>query len=118
MCVPEGALVGQRAPSDGVATRSDPKDLRQSVEGRRTIIRVGRKSGKTAFAACLLLVYLADPAAIPNSQLFSTAQPRDPSPAAQERRDDDASAHGYLLPDIDEGREFLFVLAAHDRPRT
>src|SRR5215813_6429867 len=44
---------------------------------RRCIISVGRKSGKTTFAACLLLVHLVGPAAIPNSQLYSTAQSRD-----------------------------------------
>jgi phage terminase large subunit-like protein len=38
---------------------------------------VGRKSGKTCLAACLLLVHLAGPAAIPNSQLYSTAMSRD-----------------------------------------
>src|SRR5262245_41541524 len=44
---------------------------------RRCIISVGRKSGKTTYAACLLLVHLVGPAAIPNSQLYSTAQSRD-----------------------------------------
>ena len=44
---------------------------------RRSIISVGRKSGKTTLAACLLLVHLAGPAAIPNSQLFSAARSRD-----------------------------------------
>ena len=44
---------------------------------RRAIISVGRKSGKTTFAACLLLVHLVGPAAIPNSQLYSAAQSRD-----------------------------------------
>jgi phage terminase large subunit-like protein len=44
---------------------------------RRAIISVGRKSGKTCLAACLLLVHLAGPAAIPNSQLYSTAMSRD-----------------------------------------
>jgi phage terminase large subunit-like protein len=44
---------------------------------RRAIISVGRKSGKTTLVACLLLVHLAGPAAIPNSQLYSAAQSRD-----------------------------------------
>jgi len=44
---------------------------------RRAIISVGRKSGKTTFAACLLLVHLVGPTAIPNSQLYSAAQSRD-----------------------------------------
>ena len=48
-----------------------------SAGTRRAIVSVGRKSGKTTFAACLLLVHLAGPAAIANSQLYSTAQSRD-----------------------------------------
>lgn len=44
---------------------------------RRAIISEGRKNGKTAFAACLLLTHLSGPRAIPNSQIYSTAQSRD-----------------------------------------
>jgi phage terminase large subunit-like protein len=44
---------------------------------RRCIISVGRNSGKTCFAACLLLVHLAGPVAIPNSQLFFRRASRD-----------------------------------------
>jgi phage terminase large subunit-like protein len=44
---------------------------------RRVIISVGRKSGKTSLAACLLLAHLVGPPAIPNSQLYSAAQSRD-----------------------------------------
>ena len=39
--------------------------------------QITRKSGKTTFAACLLLVHLVGPAAVPNSQLYSAAQSRD-----------------------------------------
>jgi phage terminase large subunit-like protein len=38
---------------------------------------MGRKNGKTAFAAFLLLLHLCGPEARPNSQLFSAAQSRD-----------------------------------------
>jgi len=44
---------------------------------RRAIISVGRKSGKTTFAACLLLAHLAGPVAVANGQLYSTALSRD-----------------------------------------
>jgi phage terminase large subunit-like protein len=43
---------------------------------RRAILSFGRKNGKTALAACLLLLHLCGPEARPNSQLFSTAQSR------------------------------------------
>jgi phage terminase large subunit-like protein len=44
---------------------------------RRCIVSVGRKSGKTTYSACLLLVHLVGPMAVPNSQLYSAAQSRD-----------------------------------------
>jgi phage terminase large subunit-like protein len=44
---------------------------------RRAIISFGRKNGKTAISACLLLLHLVGPEARPNSQLFSAAQSRD-----------------------------------------
>jgi phage terminase large subunit-like protein len=44
---------------------------------RRAILSVGGKSGKTSFAACLLLAHLAGPAAVPNSQTYSADQSRD-----------------------------------------
>ena len=75
--VPEGALVGQplqlmRWQRDAILkTYDNPHGT------RRCIISVGRKCGKTTFAACLLLVHLIGPAAIPNSQLYSAAQSRD-----------------------------------------
>jgi phage terminase large subunit-like protein len=78
MCrVPEGALLGQ--PIQLMPWQRDA--IRRTYDNphgtRRCIISVGRKSGKTTFAACLLLAHLAGPAAIPNSQLYSTAQSRD-----------------------------------------
>jgi phage terminase large subunit-like protein len=44
---------------------------------RRAILSFGRKNGKSAIAAVLLLVHLCGPMARPNSQLFSAAQSRD-----------------------------------------
>lgn len=44
---------------------------------RRAILSFGRKNGKTALAACLLLLHTCGPEARANSQLFSAAQSRD-----------------------------------------
>lgn len=44
---------------------------------RRAIISFGRKNGKTALAAFLLLLHLVGPESKPNSQLNSAAQSRD-----------------------------------------
>jgi phage terminase large subunit-like protein len=44
---------------------------------RRAILSFGRKNGKTAFAALLLLLHLCGPESRPNSQLNSAAQSRD-----------------------------------------
>lgn len=44
---------------------------------RRAILSFGRKNGKTALSAFLLLLHLCGPEAKPNSQLFSAAQSRD-----------------------------------------
>lgn len=75
--VPEGRLVGK------------PVKLRdwQRVEicriydnphgTRRAILSFGRKNGKTALSAFLLLLHLCGPEAKANSQLFSAAQSRD-----------------------------------------
>lgn len=47
------------------------------VGTRRAILSFGRKNGKTALAACLLLLHTCGPEARPNSQLYSAAQARD-----------------------------------------
>jgi phage terminase large subunit-like protein len=77
--VPEGALVGQPIQLMEWQRREILRIYDNPAVTRRAIISVGRKSGKTTFAACLLLVHLAGPAAAPNSQLFSTALSRDQS---------------------------------------
>jgi phage terminase large subunit-like protein len=77
-CVPEGALIGQ--PIELMQWQRDAiLKTYDNPHGttRRCIISVGRKSGKTTFAACLLLAHLIGPAAVPNSQLYSTAASRD-----------------------------------------
>jgi len=73
--VPEGRLVGQP-----VKLRDWQKDILREIYStptRRAIISFGRKNGKTAISAFLLLLHLCGPEAIPNSQLFSAAQSRD-----------------------------------------
>jgi phage terminase large subunit-like protein len=73
--VPEGRLVGQP-----VKLRKWQKDLIREIYGsptRRAIISFGRKNGKTAFAAFLLLLHLCGPEARANSQLYSAAQSRE-----------------------------------------
>ena len=75
--VPEGSRVGhraelldfQRAIILGIYDADPPP--------RRVIISMGRKNGKTALTAMLLLAAVAGPVARPNAQVFSAAQSRD-----------------------------------------
>lgn len=75
--VPEGKLVGKPFK----LSARQKKWLRRIYDSptRRFILTMGRKNGKTAFAACLLLLHLVGPEAElrPNGQLFSAAQSRD-----------------------------------------
>src|SRR5215831_1239079 len=75
--VPEGALVGQPLVLMDWQKREISRIYDNPAGTRRAVISVSRKSGKTTFAACLLLAHLAGPIAIPNSQLFSAAMSRD-----------------------------------------
>lgn len=75
--VPEGKLVGQP-----VELRPWQKKIIRGIYDRptrRAIISFGRKNGKTALSAFLLLLHLCGPEAQarPNSQLYSTALSRD-----------------------------------------
>jgi phage terminase large subunit-like protein len=73
--VPEGALVGS-----SVKLRKWQREIILGIydqNTRRAIISFGRKNGKTALAAFLLLLHLCGPEARANSQLFSAAQSRD-----------------------------------------
>jgi phage terminase large subunit-like protein len=75
--VPEGKDIGQQVklrPWQEAAMRQ----IYDNPAGtRRAILSFGRKNGKTAFAAFLLLLHLCGPRAKPNSQLYSAAQSRD-----------------------------------------
>src|SRR6185369_917716 len=75
--VPEGRDVGQP-----VKLRDWQKvEIRKIYDNphgtRRAILSFGRKNGKTAISAFILLLHLCGPEARPNSQLFSAAQSRD-----------------------------------------
>lgn len=73
--IPEGALVGQP-----VTLHQFQKDIICGIYDtptRRAIISYGRKNGKTALSAFLLLLHLCGPEARPNSQLYSAAQSRE-----------------------------------------
>jgi phage terminase large subunit-like protein len=74
-CVPEGRDVGKP-----VKLRPWQRNELERIYGsptRRAIISFGRKNGKTALAAFLLLLHLCGPEARPNSQLYSAAQSRE-----------------------------------------
>lgn len=75
--IPEGRDVGKP-----VRLRQWQKDdLRRIYDNpagtRRAILSFGRKNGKTALAAFIVLLHLCGPEARANSQLFSAAQSRD-----------------------------------------
>jgi phage terminase large subunit-like protein len=75
--IPEGRDVGK-----AVVLRPFQRDIILAIYDnpagtRRAIVSFGRKNGKTALAAFLLLVHLCGPRHKPNSQLYSAAQARD-----------------------------------------
>lgn len=76
MCrVPEGSHVGRP-----VVLREWQRDILRGIYDtptRRAIVSFGRKNGKTALAAFLLLLHLCGPEARENSQLYSAAQSRE-----------------------------------------
>lgn len=75
--MPEGASVGKPVKLRGWQ-KADLRKIYDNPYGtRRAIISFGKKNGKTSLAACLLLLHLCGPEAVPNSQLPSTAQSRD-----------------------------------------
>jgi phage terminase large subunit-like protein len=76
--VPEGKLIGRPVRlSDWQKEELTRIYDNPAGHTRRAILSFGRKNGKTALAAFLLLVHLCGPKAKPNSQLYSTAQNRD-----------------------------------------
>jgi phage terminase large subunit-like protein len=75
--IPEGKLIGQPFRLDEWQ-KTELRNIYDNPHGtRRAILSFGRKNGKSALAAVLLLVHLCGPMARPNSQLFSTAQSRE-----------------------------------------
>jgi phage terminase large subunit-like protein len=75
--VPEGPLHGRLIKLQPWQKDNIRRIYDNPAGTRRAILSFGRKNGKTALAACLLLLHLCGPEARPNSQLFSTAQSRD-----------------------------------------
>lgn len=75
--VPEGKLVGQPVRLRPWQKRELRRIYDNPAGTRRAILSFGRKNGKTALSAFLLLLHLCGPEAKPNSQLYSTAQSRD-----------------------------------------
>jgi len=76
-CVPEGPDLGQLVKLRHWQRREIRKIYDNPNGTRRAIISFGRKNGKTALAAFLLLLHLVGPEKRFNSQLFSAAQSRD-----------------------------------------
>lgn len=74
-CVPEGKHVGK--PIKLSAHQREWIEAIYDSPTRLFILTMGRKNGKTAFSALLLLLHLCGPEARANSQLFSAAQSRD-----------------------------------------
>ena len=73
--VPEGSHVGRP-----VVLREWQRGILRGIYDtptRRAIVSFGRKNGKTALAAFLLLLHLCGPEARENSQLYSAAQSRE-----------------------------------------
>jgi phage terminase large subunit-like protein len=75
--IPEGRDVGQPVKLRQWQKAELRKIYDNEVLTRRAILSFGRKNGKTALAAFLLLLHLCGPEARANSQLFSAAQSRD-----------------------------------------
>ena len=75
--VPEGRDVGKPVRLRPWQKREIVKIYDNPYGTRRAILSFGRKNGKTASVAFLLLLHLCGPKAMPNSQLFSAAQSRD-----------------------------------------
>lgn len=75
--IPEGSDLGKKVQLREWQKRELRKIYDNPAGTRRAIISFGRKNGKTALAAFLLLLHLVGPFAQPNSQLFSVAQSRE-----------------------------------------
>src|SRR5699024_1919503 len=73
--VPEGQYAGEPF----VLTDEQHKWLQDIYDSptRQWILSVGRKTGKTTFAAALVLLHLCGPESVINGQLYSSAQSKD-----------------------------------------
>jgi phage terminase large subunit-like protein len=74
--VPEGSRVGQLMVLDDFEKRFIHRVYDNPKRTRRGILSIGKKNGKTALIACLVLAHLAGPEAVANSQIVSGAQAR------------------------------------------
>jgi phage terminase large subunit-like protein len=75
LVVPEGAHVGQQ-----IKLREWQKDIIRQIYDtptRQAIVSMGRKNGKTALIAMLVLAHLVGPEWVRNSQIYSSAQSRE-----------------------------------------
>lgn len=77
LCVPEGSDAGKPVVLRNWQIAELQKIYGNNRKTRRAILSFGRKNGKTALAAMLLLVHLCGPEARPNGQLFSAARSRE-----------------------------------------
>jgi len=75
--IPEGRDVGKPVKLRAWQKAEIRKIYDNPAVTRRAIVTFGRKNGKTALAAFLLLAHTAGPEARPNSQLYSAAQSRE-----------------------------------------
>jgi phage terminase large subunit-like protein len=75
--VPEGKLMGTKFVLASWQKAEIRRIYNNPAGTRRAILSFGRKNGKTALAALLLLAHLIGPMAVANSQLYSAAQSRD-----------------------------------------
>jgi phage terminase large subunit-like protein len=75
--IPEGKDVGKPIKLRGWQKEDIKKIYDNPAVTRTAIISVGKKNGKTALAACFLLLHLAGPEAVLNTQIPSTAQSKD-----------------------------------------
>jgi phage terminase large subunit-like protein len=75
--IPEGKFVGRPVVLRPWQRREIRKIYANPAGTRRAIISFGRKNGKTALAAFLLLLHLCGPEHRPNSNLYSAAQSRE-----------------------------------------
>ena len=75
--IPEGRDVGKPARLRDWQKKELLRIYDNPAGTRRAILSFGRKNGKTALSAFILLLHLCGPEARANSQLFSAAQSRD-----------------------------------------